>query len=85
MPNEEERSGRGREICLMKEIPANQAYRLLEPGPIVLVTTAQNGKPNVKTMGFHMIVQHDPPLIGSPFQHSETQTDWTKAKKGVPS
>lgn len=48
----------------MKEIPASQAYRLLEPGPIVLVTTQENGKPNVMTMGFHMMIQHDPPLIG---------------------
>lgn len=28
----------------MKEMPASHAYRLLEPGPIVLVTTALNGK-----------------------------------------
>ena len=48
----------------MKEMPASHAYRLLEPGPIVLVTTAVNGKANVMTMGFHMMVQHAPPLIG---------------------
>jgi flavin reductase (DIM6/NTAB) family NADH-FMN oxidoreductase RutF len=57
----------------MKEIPASQAYRLLEQGPIVLVTTSQNGKPNVLTMGFHMMIQHAPPLIGcviGPWDHS---------------
>lgn len=57
----------------MKEMPASHAYRLLEPGPIVLVTTARNGKPNVMTMGFHMMVQHAPPLIGciiGPWDHS---------------
>jgi len=48
----------------MKEMPASQAYRLLEPGPIVLVTTSHFGKPNIMTMGFHMMIQHDPPLIG---------------------
>ena len=48
----------------MKEISASQAYRLLEPGPIVLVTTSLEGTPNVMTMGFHMMVQHAPPLIG---------------------
>lgn len=60
----------------MKEFPANHAYRLLEPGPIVLVTTtSRNGKPNVMTMGFHMMIQHDPPLIGciiGPWDHSLT-------------
>jgi flavin reductase (DIM6/NTAB) family NADH-FMN oxidoreductase RutF len=39
--------------------------RLIEPGPIVLVTTSDKGKPNIMTMGFHMMVQHDPPLIGA--------------------
>ncbi|TSD86090.1 flavin reductase family protein [Mycobacterium sp. KBS0706] len=57
----------------MKEMPASQAYRLLEPGPIVLVTTSHFGKPNIMTMGFHMMIQHDPPLIGcviGPWDHS---------------
>jgi flavin reductase (DIM6/NTAB) family NADH-FMN oxidoreductase RutF len=48
----------------MREIPASKAYRLLEAGPIVLVSTAGKNRPNVMTMGFHMVVQHDPPLIG---------------------
>lgn len=57
----------------MREIPPSKAYRLLEPGPIVLVTTAHAGRANVMTMGFHMMVQHDPPLIGAiigPWDHS---------------
>lgn len=57
----------------MKELPASQAYRVLEPGPIVMVSTSDNGKPNVMTMGFHMMIQHDPPLIGcviGPWDHS---------------
>jgi flavin reductase (DIM6/NTAB) family NADH-FMN oxidoreductase RutF len=58
----------------MKQLPASKAYRLLEAGPIVLVTTAQDGRANVMTMGFHMVVQHDPPLIGcviGPWDHSQ--------------
>ncbi|AOF94209.1 flavin reductase family protein [Sinorhizobium sp. RAC02] len=57
----------------MKEVPAFEAYRQLEPGPIVLVTTRHNGKPNIMTMGFHMMIQHAPPLIGciiGPWDHS---------------
>jgi len=49
---------------VMKEMPASKTYRLLEAGPVVLVTTAHNGRPNIMTMGFHMVVQHAPPLIG---------------------
>ena len=57
----------------MNEISASQAYRLLEAGPIVLVTTSLEGTPNVMTMGFHMMIQHAPPLIGcviGPWDHS---------------
>lgn len=57
----------------MKELPASQAYRLLEPGPIVLMTTSLEGRSNVMTMGFHMMIQHAPPLIGcviGPWDHS---------------
>ena len=57
----------------MKEVAASQTYRLLEPGPIVMVSTSDHGKPNVMTMGFHMMIQHDPPLIGcviGPWDHS---------------
>ncbi len=57
----------------MQEMPASKAYRLLEPGPIVLVTTTQQGRPNIMTMGFHMVLQHAPPLIGcviGPWDHS---------------
>ena len=57
----------------LEELPATHAYRLLEPGPIVLVSTSLDGKPNVMTMGFHMMIQHAPALIGciiGPWNHS---------------
>jgi flavin reductase (DIM6/NTAB) family NADH-FMN oxidoreductase RutF len=43
---------------------AEKAYRVLESGPIVLVTTRHGDKANVMTMGFYMMVQHAPPLLG---------------------
>ncbi len=57
----------------MERTDAAKAYLLLEAGPIVLVTTAHRGRNNIMTMGFHMMVQHDPPLIGcviGPWDHS---------------
>jgi len=57
----------------MKEVAASKAYRFLEAGPVVLVSTAQEGCFNLMTMGFHMVMQHDPPLIGciiGPWDHS---------------
>lgn len=57
----------------MRELPASQAYRMMEPGPIGMVSTSDNGKLNVMSMGFHMMIQHAPPLIGcviGPWDHS---------------
>ncbi len=48
----------------MQEYPVSKAYRLIEPGPVLLVTTFHKGRANIMTIGFHMMVQHDPPLIG---------------------
>jgi len=37
---------------------------LLEPGPVVLVTTARRGRPNVMTMSWHTMMEFEPPLVG---------------------
>jgi flavin reductase (DIM6/NTAB) family NADH-FMN oxidoreductase RutF len=44
-------------------LPLSRVYRLLEPGPVVLVTTARSGKPNVMTMSWHMMMDFEPPLV----------------------
>src|SRR5207253_1383169 len=38
-------------------------YQLLEPGPVVLLTTSRNGRANVMTMSWHMMVEFEPPLV----------------------
>jgi flavin reductase (DIM6/NTAB) family NADH-FMN oxidoreductase RutF len=66
----------------MKPVSPSKAYRLLEAGPIVLVTTFAQGRPNIMTMGFHMMVQHAPPLIGciiGPWDHSYQALESTGA------
>ena len=47
----------------MKELPLSKVYQLLEPGPVVLLTTARKGVANVMTMSWHMMVEFEPPLI----------------------
>lgn len=39
--------------------------RLLEPGPVILVSTALKGRPNIMTMGWHMVMEEDPVLVGT--------------------
>ena len=47
----------------MKEFPLPNVYQLLEPGPVVLLTTARKGRANVMTMSWHMMVDFEPPLV----------------------
>lgn len=47
----------------MKELALSKVYQLLEPGPVVLLTTARKGRPNVMTMSWHMMVEFEPPLV----------------------
>ena len=48
----------------MKSFPLAKVYSLLEPGPVVLVTTATRGVPNVMTMSWHTMMEFEPPLVG---------------------
>jgi flavin reductase (DIM6/NTAB) family NADH-FMN oxidoreductase RutF len=48
---------------MMKELPLSEVYQLLEPGPVVLLTTAQSGRANVMVMSWHMMVEFEPPLV----------------------
>jgi flavin reductase (DIM6/NTAB) family NADH-FMN oxidoreductase RutF len=47
----------------MKNLPLARVYQLLEPGPVVLVTTARNGRANVMTQSWHMMIEFEPPQI----------------------
>lgn len=44
--------------------PLSKVYGLLEPGPVVLLTTAHKGKANVMTLSWHMMMEFEPPLVG---------------------
>lgn len=47
-----------------KSFPLSKVYGLLEPGPVVLVSTAGNDRPNVMTMSWHTMLDFEPPLVG---------------------
>ena len=49
----------------MKNLPLSKVYQLLEPGPVVLLTTARRGRANIMTMSWHTMVEFEPPLIAS--------------------
>jgi flavin reductase (DIM6/NTAB) family NADH-FMN oxidoreductase RutF len=47
----------------MKNQPLSKVYQLLEPGPVVLLTTARRDRANIMTMSWHMMVEFEPPLV----------------------
>jgi len=47
-----------------KDFPVSEIRRFLEPGPVVLVSSAWNGKANIMTMGWHTVMEFSPSLIG---------------------
>jgi flavin reductase (DIM6/NTAB) family NADH-FMN oxidoreductase RutF len=47
----------------MKDLPLSKIYQLLEPGPVILLTTARKGHANIMTLSWYMMVEFEPPLI----------------------
>jgi flavin reductase (DIM6/NTAB) family NADH-FMN oxidoreductase RutF len=47
-----------------RSYPLSRVYRLLEPGPVTMVTTRSRGRPNIMTMSWHTMIDFEPPLLG---------------------
>ncbi|NJD57095.1 MAG: flavin reductase family protein [Nitrospirae bacterium] len=42
----------------------SKVYGLLEPGPVVMVTTARKQRANIMTMSWYTMMEFEPPLVG---------------------
>lgn len=47
-----------------KTLALSKVYHFIEPGPVAMLTTSQNGKQNVMTMSWRTMLDFEPPLIG---------------------
>jgi flavin reductase (DIM6/NTAB) family NADH-FMN oxidoreductase RutF len=47
-----------------QDFPVSNVRRFLEPGPVVLVSSAWKGTSNIMTLGWHMIMGEEPSLVG---------------------
>jgi flavin reductase (DIM6/NTAB) family NADH-FMN oxidoreductase RutF len=47
-----------------RDFPVSNIRRFLEPGPIVLVSSAWKGETNIMTMGWHTVMEFSPSLVG---------------------
>jgi flavin reductase (DIM6/NTAB) family NADH-FMN oxidoreductase RutF len=58
-------SGSARMKTLAKrDFPVSDIRQLLEPGPVVLVSSAWKGRNNIITMGWHTVIEFSPSLVG---------------------
>ena len=64
-----------------RSFPLSNVYRLLEPGPVVLVTTARNGRANIMTMSWHTMIEFEPPLVGCVISNRNHTFGMLKASK----
>jgi len=46
----------------MEELPLYKAFQLIEPGPVVLVTTICGRKKNIMTISWHMVMDFTPQI-----------------------
>lgn len=46
------------------DFPVSQVRRYLEPGPIVMVSSARDDRRNIMTMGWHTVMEFSPSLVG---------------------
>jgi len=47
----------------MRALALSKVYQFIEPGPVLLMTTAHKGRANVMTMSWHTMLDFEPPLI----------------------
>ena len=62
-----------------KSFPLSKVYGLLEPGPVVLVTTAGKERANIMTLSWHTMIEFEPPLVGCVISNRNYSFDILKA------
>jgi len=64
-----------------KSLPLAKVYKLIEPGPVVMVTTSRKGQANIMTMSWLTMMEFEPPLIGCVISGRNYTFDILKATK----
>jgi flavin reductase (DIM6/NTAB) family NADH-FMN oxidoreductase RutF len=64
-----------------KSFPLPKVYGLLEPGPVVMVSTTSKGRANIMTLSWHTMLEFKPPLAGCVISKRNHIFDILKATK----
>jgi flavin reductase (DIM6/NTAB) family NADH-FMN oxidoreductase RutF len=64
-----------------RSFPLSEVYRLLEPGPVVLLTTAGKRRANVMTQSWHTMIEFEPPMVACVVSNRNFTFNTLKATK----
>jgi len=64
-----------------KTLPLSNVYKLLEPGPVVLVSSCLNHHANIMTMSWQTMMDFEPPVIGCVISNRNYSFDMIKKTK----
>lgn len=64
-----------------KSLSLSKVYQYLEPGPVLMVSTAKKGKANVMTMSWQTMMDFEPPIIGCVISNRNYSFDALKSTK----
>ena len=63
------------------DFPVEDIRQLLEPGPVVLVSSAWQGRTNIMTMGWHTVIEFTPSLVGCVIAESNVSFDMVRRSR----
>ncbi|MCL9684963.1 flavin reductase family protein [Legionella maioricensis] len=61
--------------------PLSEVYRLLESGPVVLLTTVFADKTNIMTLSWHTMMEFEPPIVGCIVSENDYSFNFLKTTK----
>lgn len=64
-----------------EDFPVDQVRRFLEPGPVVLVSSAHAGARDIMTMGWHMVVEFSPSLLACVIANGNRSFELVRASR----
>jgi flavin reductase (DIM6/NTAB) family NADH-FMN oxidoreductase RutF len=64
-----------------RSYPLSKVYGLLEPGPVVLLSTARRGEMDVMAMSWLTMLEFEPPLVGCVVSNRNHSFDLLKATR----
>jgi flavin reductase (DIM6/NTAB) family NADH-FMN oxidoreductase RutF len=62
--NQKTLNAKNKDLKKKKSLPLSKVYQLLEPGPVVLVSTSDKKRPNIMTLSWHTMMEFEPPTVG---------------------